>query len=473
MKAKEIKANYNKVFRIANKDGDGERLGRVIAHHFGSMWKVRFLDGSKDIVMTMDILGLSERQEFDDPNEAENGTVDDEEGPAPEHPLLTEAFIDANIDRPFLFVSEDGEWEGTITGRCERYPDCWDVRKPDGSLRVVTRKEIVALKDSAAPETLAPPAGTGGDEKAWLPPANLPTDEADAGRSESAVAEPVAGEDYTGGGQSDTDPEAETNNSSHLGNNEPVRGNDEPDESWALPELAQFITRRLCRTLEDTWWIGKALAIANKRHTENRDWLRWLKAIGISKSSAYRYMDLCDGYTLDEIKARPGASVSRLLDELHDTADVDDEEEDNDACDEDGEERYEDSDEDADEDHSCDDDGDGDADEEDEDGDEDSAENGQAEDHDDDEGAEEKQPPTLNGVPTESHNEAPALPEVQPPITHDEFAALEAFVQAVGGWSRAGYVLREGHRQAEDMKDDVAQDGDCSKPGAEREDDHA
>ena len=69
-----------------------------------------------------------------------------------------------------------------------------------------------------------------------------------------------------------------------------------PDKSWDLPRLGAFIIGGLRRTAEEAHWIGRALDLARKKHTADRDWLVWLREIGISKSSAYRYLEFCTGY---------------------------------------------------------------------------------------------------------------------------------------------------------------------------------
>jgi hypothetical protein len=98
--------------------------------------------------------------------------------------------------------------------------------------------------------------------------------------------------------------------SSQFGNN------CDPTETWDLNRLAEYIRGCLRRTAEDAWWIGQALELAHPQPADNREWLRWLKDIGISKTSAYRFCDLFRGYTLEEIQTRPGVAVDRLLNEL-------------------------------------------------------------------------------------------------------------------------------------------------------------
>ena len=166
----------------------------------------------------------------------------------------------------------------------------------------------------------------------------------------------------------------------------PEGNNAIPDESWDLSRLTEFITVALRRTAEDAWLIGKALDLAQPQHTKNRDWLQWLQEIGISKSTAYRYLDLCRSYTLEEVKSRPGDTISMLLKKLK------------------GEDKN-------------------DADENDADGD-DAAPN----DNDENDA----------GDDANEDNE-----EEQPSVTDEEFAAINVFVNAVGGVTRAEYIFKQ------------------------------
>jgi hypothetical protein len=96
----------------------------------------------------------------------------------------------------------------------------------------------------------------------------------------------------------------------------PFGNNVEPNETWNLDRLAAFVHRRLRRTAKDAWLIGKALNLAHKQLTEEREWLHWLQKARVSKSAAYRYCKLSTGYTLEEIQACPRAAVDRLLGKL-------------------------------------------------------------------------------------------------------------------------------------------------------------
>ena len=88
-----------------------------------------------------------------------------------------------------------------------------------------------------------------------------------------------------------------------------------PDESWELPALAEFIARVVRRNGEDAWWIGMALYIARKKYKQERDWLRWLReeVRVISRSTAYRYLDVCSSFTLDEVKDKPINVLYKLM----------------------------------------------------------------------------------------------------------------------------------------------------------------
>ena len=187
-----------------------------------------------------------------------------------------------------------------------------------------------------------------------------------------------------------------------------VGNNSDPDTSWPLDRLEAFIRARLRHTAADAWQIGNALDIAHKQLVEDRKWLRWLQDIGISKSSAHRFRELFNSYSLEEIHARPGIAVCRWLDDP------------------------------------------------------------KADDHTAG-GKKEKTaavaakraPAETGGTSSEeeigeedSEGHAGREEEQQPPMTDAEYAALNSFVEVCGGWTRAEYVLREGRQQVEDVADE-------------------
>ncbi len=88
-----------------------------------------------------------------------------------------------------------------------------------------------------------------------------------------------------------------------------------PEDSWELPALAAFITCTVRRSGLDAWWIGKALSIARKKHTRDRDWLQWLRddVPGISKSTAYRYIDVYESFSADQVQDKPLSVLYKLM----------------------------------------------------------------------------------------------------------------------------------------------------------------
>lgn len=190
-----------------------------------------------------------------------------------------------------------------------------------------------------------------------------------------------------------------------------------PDDTWQLPALAAFITAACRRSAVEAWWIGMALLIARAKHKEERDWLRWLKeeVEGLSKSTSYRYMDVCQTFELAEVEGTTLNVLYKLMAIKDDDSEV-------------------------------------------------AAEDGKGRNANHDT---KPQPPTTakssrrnppaNDEPDIDHDredkpEPPAPP--QSPVTAAEIDALEAFVASVGGMTRAEYVFHEGIEQLRDLKND-------------------
>jgi hypothetical protein len=191
----------------------------------------------------------------------------------------------------------------------------------------------------------------------------------------------------------------------------PFGNNVEPNETWNLDRLAAFVHRRLRRTAKDARLIGKALNLAHKQLTEEREWLRWLQKARVSKSAAYRYCKLSTGYTLEEIQACPRAAVDRLLGKLK-------------------------------------------ADDQAAGGKKEKTTASNNKKHATAETAARKSAGTSSAEENGEENSeghADREEQQQQPITADECEALRIFVLAVGGWARAEYVLRECRQQAEDV----------------------
>ena len=224
----------------------------------------------------------------------------------PKHEPLPEETIEANLGGRFIVATPEGQqMEVRITGRSARAEGHWEALDQLESLRVISTKETIGLVAARPDDALAEQAGA-----------------ANMGDINSAVDSDVAAmTDISppSGQVAVVAPERAGQECSQIGNID----DNLPDESWEIPALASFIACRLRRTGEDAWWIGRALALANRKQINNRSWLKWLKEIGLSKSSAYRYIDLSTSYTLDDIKTQPGVGVCKLLDALRSQDDVD------------------------------------------------------------------------------------------------------------------------------------------------------
>ena len=88
-----------------------------------------------------------------------------------------------------------------------------------------------------------------------------------------------------------------------------------PDGTWQLPVLAAFVVAACRRSGEDAWMIGKAVLVARDKHKQERDWLRWLRedVRVLARSTAYRYIDICLNFTLEEARTTPRNVLYRLL----------------------------------------------------------------------------------------------------------------------------------------------------------------
>jgi len=89
-----------------------------------------------------------------------------------------------------------------------------------------------------------------------------------------------------------------------------------PGEDWSLDDLARFCGLALRRSAEDIWKIGRALAIAREKHKAGDGWLRWLAGnIAMSRSSAYRHIEVAEKFSLEQVRALTLRQIRRLLDE--------------------------------------------------------------------------------------------------------------------------------------------------------------
>src|SRR5205814_484456 len=87
-----------------------------------------------------------------------------------------------------------------------------------------------------------------------------------------------------------------------------------PDASWSLDRLSQFVQKTMRRLAVDAWQIGKALAIARDKLKVARGYDAWVKERGLSKMTAHRYVKLAEAFSLEEIRGKPLVQVYRQLD---------------------------------------------------------------------------------------------------------------------------------------------------------------
>jgi hypothetical protein len=280
--------------------------------------------------------------------------------------------IAANVGRICRIRTSDDEWEAVLKGRAPNNGH-WEVTGPDGKTVAVTAEEIIGVKEGAA---------------------------------DSEPGRPATGAKVM------------------------------PDESWELPDLATFILAKFRRSGEDGWWIGKAIDIAHEKHKVERHWLRWLKedVEGLSKSTAYRYMDIYHTFSLEQVKDKPLGALYKLMacnDDDDDPENVDEPEEptsDGDNIDVSGA-------------------------------------TGGCNDEPDD--ADQQEPAIAGRIHSRASSAAgendagrdadedQAQPDVpQPPVSASELDALAEFVEAVGGLTRAEYVFHQGIEQLRDLKDE-------------------
>ncbi len=278
---------------------------------------------------------------------------------------MKESDVAANIGRICRVRTQHGEWEAVLKGRAQNNGH-WHVTGPNGKVVAVTAEEILGIKGA-----------------------------------EKKVA--------------DSEPQRPAADANGL-----------PDESWELPALATFIAGTARRNGLDAWWIGKALRIAQEKHTADRDWLRWLKEDArLSKSTGYRYMDLYDAFNLEQVQDQPLSALYKLM-EVREDAGSNEPEEPTEGGDANGP---------------------------------DAPKAG-----DDKPAGGDSQKPIVAGKPRgrkpsaakphvddypEIDPEPPAPPP--PPVTAAEIDALTEFVEKVGGLARAQYVFDQGIEQLREL----------------------
>jgi len=86
-----------------------------------------------------------------------------------------------------------------------------------------------------------------------------------------------------------------------------------PDASWSLGELAEFVTLGFRKSAFVCWQIGKALSLAQSHLAKSGEFLKWLKGIGLTKSTAYRYMEVSSAYDQSDLEGLSVTEALRLL----------------------------------------------------------------------------------------------------------------------------------------------------------------
>jgi len=199
-----------------------------------------------------------------------------------------------------------------------------------------------------------------------------------------------------------------------------------PDKSWTLPQLATFVSSTVRRTGEDAWWIAEALEIARVLHKQDRDWLRWLRedVEGLSKSTAYRYLDIRRSFSLEEVRNQPLNVIYKLM-AVREDDDLEEQASDGDDVDvaDDTDEVLRDSQP------------------------EEQIIAGRI-------GGKASQSASERDTDIDGHDNPKSIAPPQPPVTADEIDALTTFLEAVGGLARAEYVFRAGIEQLRELKNE-------------------
>ena len=82
----------------------------------------------------------------------------------------------------------------------------------------------------------------------------------------------------------------------------------EPDVTWTLQQLEQFIHTTLMRTSRDAWVTGKALKLARRKVKEEKaiTWTTWKRTHGYSDTTCSRYIRLFEFYETADALAGMG-----------------------------------------------------------------------------------------------------------------------------------------------------------------------
>lgn len=86
-----------------------------------------------------------------------------------------------------------------------------------------------------------------------------------------------------------------------------------PADDWSLEQLSSFCVQAFRRTGMDSWKLGKALSIARDKHKEDRSWMEWLATTKISRSSAYRFMDIAKHCQLSDAEGKSQLELLELV----------------------------------------------------------------------------------------------------------------------------------------------------------------
>lgn len=85
---------------------------------------------------------------------------------------------------------------------------------------------------------------------------------------------------------------------------------EQPQDSWTLDRLADFVRRGLRLKAVEGWWIGRALLIAETKLKEKKAFDAWVaKEIGVGRTTAWRYRKIADAFTHDEMQSTTLAEV--------------------------------------------------------------------------------------------------------------------------------------------------------------------
>lgn len=93
--------------------------------------------------------------------------------------------------------------------------------------------------------------------------------------------------------------------------------NTRPNQEWSIEQLRDFVQTSVRRNTVEAWWIGKALKLAEKKLKDEGNFNDWVESeVGISLPTAWRYREMTEHFTLEEVSEMPLKEVYRRLDEI-------------------------------------------------------------------------------------------------------------------------------------------------------------